>query len=138
MKTARTLCAAACLALLFVATTTVRSEPKGSEPPKSEATAPKKAAKAAAAKKARPRLPKHYGQLGLTPAQKDQVYAVQAKYQAEIAELQKKLNEVRALRDKDAAEILSEDQKKHLAELTAAAKEPAAGPKAEATEAKGD
>ena len=121
MKTARILCAAACLSLLVIGTASVRSEPKAA--PKKAQTAPKQPTKAGAVRNANGRLPNHYGKLGLSDAQRTEVYAVQARYQGEIADLQTKLQSVRERRDTEIQSVLSEDQKKRLAELIAEAKE---------------
>lgn len=131
MTTVRLVCGAAFVSLLFLGSQTLQSQTKGPQPPKgaSAGSQNKEPNKAGAAEKGRGRLPNRYAQIGLSDAQKEQVYAIQAKYRAEIKEIQKKLAALRAGRDKEIEGMLTEDQKKRLAELVAQSK--AAGDRAE-------
>lgn len=88
--------------------------------------APKAAAKDTAGKKDRAeprgRVPNFYGQLGLSDEQKTKIYAIQEKTDAAVAPLQKQISDLRAKEDADINLILTDAQKKQLAELTDAAK----------------
>ncbi len=72
--------------------------------------------------KARNRLPAQYGKLNLSGEQRDKIYAVQAKYRSEFAELQKQFRELRAKQDGEIQAVLSDNQKKELDELLSQAK----------------
>lgn len=81
-------------------------------PPKSTKTA----------KEAKRRLPRHYGKLGLSDAQREKIYGVQEKYQTDIDKLEKQLADVKARQDADCRKVLTADQKKQLTETIEAAK----------------
>lgn len=68
----------------------------------------------------RGRLPAYYGQV-VNQQQREQIYAIQAKYSARIAELQKQLEELRAQRDAEIEKVLTPEQLKRIAELRARA-----------------
>ena len=72
-------------------------------------------------RKTRTRLPMHFGRIGLTAEQRQQMKAVEDKYAGEIKELETKLKEVRAKQTSELHALLSEAQKKALAEAHAAA-----------------
>jgi Spy/CpxP family protein refolding chaperone len=63
------------------------------------------------------RLPPNWGKLGLTDEQRQKVYKVHAKYKTEIDILNKKIQELEVLRDKERLEILTDEQKKRLQEI---------------------
>ena len=63
------------------------------------------------------RLPKHFGQLALTDDQRDKVYAVQAKYLKQIAQLQDRIKTLRAKMSKDAEGVLTSAQKRSYSKL---------------------
>lgn len=84
------------------------------------------------AKETKHRLPRHYGKLGLTDAQREKIYAVQDKYATEIDKLEKQLADLKSKQEADCRKVLNADQKKQLADATEAAKAKAA--KAEADE----
>jgi Spy/CpxP family protein refolding chaperone len=69
------------------------------------------------APKAKGFLPMNWGKLGLTDAQKQDVYTVQGKYNAEIDKLDAKIRELKAARDKEMKAVLTPDQKKRLEEI---------------------
>jgi colicin import membrane protein len=71
------------------------------------------------------RLPNNFGKLGLSDEQKEKVYAVQAKYAGEIAQLQKQLADARAKIKTESEALLTADQKAKLAEILAEAKKKA-------------
>jgi len=79
-----------------------------------EAPAPKTAAK----KKSDPRrrLYPYFGQLGLTDAQKESVYAIRAKHATRINSLEKQLEDARHQAMAEAERVLNPSQKKLLEE----------------------
>jgi Spy/CpxP family protein refolding chaperone len=62
-------------------------------------------------------LPQNWGKLGLSGDQKQQVYKIQAKYNTEIDQLDAKIKELRAARDKEMRTVLTPDQKRRLEEI---------------------
>lgn len=69
--------------------------------------------------KPRGRVPNHYGKLGLTDDQKQEIYSIQAKYREQINALQEQINE---LQQEEASEIylvLSDVQKESLRTILA-------------------
>jgi hypothetical protein len=60
------------------------------------------------------KLPAYWGKIGLTDAQKQDVYKVQAKYGTEIDKLKAKIVELEGTRDKEMKAVLTDDQKKAL------------------------
>src|SRR5580704_11096354 len=81
------------------------------------------AGEAGATEKARGhnRLPMHFGRIGLTPEQRQQMKSIEAKYAGEIKDLETKLRDVCAKQTSELHALLSEAQKKALAEAKAAA-----------------
>ncbi|MBA4031211.1 MAG: hypothetical protein C0478_10035 [Planctomyces sp.] len=79
-----------------------------------------------------PRLPNNYGKLELSGEQKDQVYAIQKKYEAQIESLEKQLKELKAKRDAELSGVLSASQKTKLKEIQATPKTKKAKPAAPA------
>ena len=84
--------------------------PAGNEP---ASTAP---ADPAPAKKARGRLPAYYGKV-VTDKQREDIYAIQAKFNEQIAELQKQLADLTTQRDTEVEKVLTDDQKAEVARL---------------------
>ena len=80
-------------------------------------------------KKPTNRLPSNYGKLGLTDAQKDKVYAIQEKYDAQLDALEEQIKSLKAKRGSETEAVLSVEQKKILKDLTDEAKEKDAKPK---------
>jgi hypothetical protein len=76
-----------------------------------------KAKKEEPAGKAKGQLPPNYKKLGLSDAQTQEIYKIQAKYAAELAQLKTKEDELKATRDKDVRAVLTPDQKKRLEEI---------------------
>lgn len=72
-----------------------------------------------AAEKATGRLPNNYGRLGLSDAQRQKIYGIQAKYQEQIEALTKQLEELRQKRDTEIEAVLTAEQKTKLQELQA-------------------
>ena len=94
-----------------------RSQAAEGEEPKTEVKTPRKA---------RGRVPTHYGRVGLSDAQKEKIYAVQSEFNDRIAELQKQIQDLEARRNTEVESVLTPGQKKQLEELRAAARKRAA------------
>jgi hypothetical protein len=69
------------------------------------------------------RVPDYFGQLGLSDAQKESIYKVRAKHQPKIAALEKQLEELRGQMVVECEAVLTDAQKKLLAERRAGAAE---------------
>ncbi len=69
------------------------------------------------------RVPNYFGQLGLSEAQKEAIYKIQAKHQPKIEELEKQLEDLRAQALRECESVLSDAQKRMLAERRAHASE---------------
>ena len=83
-----------------------------------EAQTTKKDAPTATAKKdASRRVPRHFGKVGLTDDQKEQIYKIQAKHHEKIAELQKQLDHMRAELTTECEAVLTPEQHKLLEKL---------------------
>jgi len=80
--------------------------------------------KESAAKSAssRRRLPRYYGKLGLSEAQREKIYGVQEKHAAEIEKLEKQLADLKEKQEADCRKVLTADQKKQLTETVDSAK----------------
>jgi Spy/CpxP family protein refolding chaperone len=93
----------------------------------------KSVSKKDAAEKVTGRLPNNYGRLGLSDAQRQNIYKIQAKYQEEIEALTKQLEALRQKRDSEIEAVLTAEQKTKLQELQAesAKKKASTKPKAE-------
>ena len=65
-------------------------------------------------KKFRGRLPNNYGKIGLDVKQKESIYAIQARYVAELDELEKRIEMLKEERDKEIYDVLTEEQKAAL------------------------
>lgn len=62
------------------------------------------------------RLPRHFGQIGLSAEQREQVKAVMDKYAGQIKELEAKINDLKAKREGELHSLLTEAQKKAIEE----------------------
>jgi Spy/CpxP family protein refolding chaperone len=62
-------------------------------------------------------LPPKWGELKLSDDQKQKIYRIQNKYDAEIDKLEAKIKELKAARTKESVEVLTPDQKKHLEQI---------------------
>jgi uncharacterized protein HemX len=80
----------------------------------------------------RGRLPAYYGQV-VNQQQREQIYAIQAKYNARIAELQKQLADLRAQRDAEIEKVLTPEQLKRIQQLRAQAAEGSGSPPSSGT-----
>lgn len=92
-------------------------------------------------KKAAPRgrLPAHYKDL-VSPDQKEEIYAIQGKYNGEIADLEAKIEALKKQRDAEVERVLTPKQQERLKLLVASKGkvDPAEKPKADAPPPKGD
>ncbi len=77
-------------------------------------------AKAGAKAKAKGRLPAYYKDV-VTDEQRDQVYAIQAKYEKQLSELQGQIDAVKAKQNDEIDALLSAEQKEKLATVRAEA-----------------
>lgn len=77
-------------------------------------------AKAGAKEKPKGRLPAYYRDV-VTDEQRDQIYAIQAKYEKQIGDLQSQLDAVRAKQNSEFEALLSAEQKEKLAKAKAEA-----------------
>ena len=62
-------------------------------------------------------LPANWGKIGLSADQKQEIYKIQAKHNAEIDKLEAKIKEIRGTRDKEMKAVLTADQQKKLNEI---------------------
>jgi hypothetical protein len=69
------------------------------------------------------RVPYYFGQLGLSDEQRETIYEIQARHQPKIEALEKQIEETRAQSLKECEAVLSDAQRKMLAERRAAAAE---------------
>jgi Spy/CpxP family protein refolding chaperone len=60
------------------------------------------------------RVPPYFGQLGLTPEQKEKIYKIQGDSQAKVDALQRQIDEVKAKALTDSEAVLTPEQKKLL------------------------
>jgi hypothetical protein len=99
------------------------------EPPKSENTAP------AVKRVTDPsrRVPDFFGQIGLSPAQKEDVYKIRARHQKEIDSLEQQIAKIRADMLAECETVLTENQKQLLTGLRKASAEAKAARKKEQT-----
>lgn len=109
-------------ALLFARSghTDETQKKEGDQPSASESA---ESSQPAAKPTRRPRLPNHYGKLGLSDEQKQQVYAIQAKYQPQLDELQEKIRALQIERRMEINTVLTKGQKQRLKEIVRQAKE---------------
>lgn len=70
----------------------------------------------------RRRLPRFFGQLALDEDQREAIYAIQEKFQAELDELQKQIDARTMDRDTEISGVLKPSQQKQLEELLVQAK----------------
>ncbi|MCX7419325.1 MAG: hypothetical protein NT013_07280 [Planctomycetia bacterium] len=75
------------------------------------------------------RLPRNYGKIGLTEAQRKSIYEVVGRYETQIDELEKKIAELKAKEVSECEAILNQNQRQSLQDLNAEAKKKAASKK---------
>ena len=73
-------------------------------------------AKAGAKDKARGRLPAYYKDV-VTDEQRDQIYAIQAKYVKQLEDLQSQIDGLKAKQNEEIEKLLSPEQKEKLAKV---------------------
>src|SRR5262249_277890 len=88
---------------------------KSAEKPATKAV--KETPKPTGAKAAKPRLPRYYGKLSLNDSQREKIYGIQSKYDADIDKIEKQLAELKSRQEAECRKILNADQKKLLTEL---------------------
>ena len=66
------------------------------------------------------RVPRFWGQIGLTQLQKEQIYTIQAAYGEKIEKLQEQIDQLEQEQEKARLAVLSEEQGKRLKERLAA------------------
>ncbi len=66
------------------------------------------------------RVPPFYGQIGLTPDQREKIYGIRTEYQTQIVELQRQIDELKAKEAQDCEAVLTEAQRKLLHQRRAA------------------
>lgn len=67
--------------------------------------------------KAKGQLPTYWTQLGLSADQKDKIYKLQAKYNADIDKLEEEIKTLKAKLAKERSDLLTAEQKKSLEEI---------------------
>jgi hypothetical protein len=72
--------------------------------------------------KSKSKLPTHFSRLGLSADQTKAILQIQARYQEEIRQLNKKMSDLKNGMKKDLMEILGPEQKSRLEELRKSAK----------------
>jgi TolA-binding protein len=77
-------------------------------------------AKAGAKQKSKGRLPAYYKNV-VTEEQRSQIYAIQAKYEKQLADLQGEIDAVKAKQNGEIEALLSPEQKEKLAQVRAEA-----------------
>jgi Spy/CpxP family protein refolding chaperone len=60
------------------------------------------------------RVPAFFGQVGLTPSQREQIYSIRGKYYEQAAELKRQIEELEAKEDTDCAGVLTDSQRQLL------------------------
>ena len=106
------------VASMLVLTMLVAAAP-AQGPAKPSAKAPAKPAATSttpARKKPRGRLPAYFGKV-VSAKQRDQIYSIQAKYNAQIEKLQAQLKTLIAQRDGDVEQVLSTEQRAEVQQL---------------------
>ena len=67
--------------------------------------------------KAKGMLPQNWNKIGLSDDQKQAIYKIEGKYKREIDKLDAQIKELKGKRDKEMKAVLTEDQKKKLADI---------------------
>jgi Spy/CpxP family protein refolding chaperone len=105
MRFARALAGCACLAALMLLSSNsgIQSQDKKNPAPRGTR-----------------QLPSNWGKLDLTPAQKEEIYKLQADYRVKTDKLREEIRVLDAELAKKRSAVLTADQKKKLAELVGA------------------
>ncbi len=80
-------------------------------------------------KQATDRLPRNYGKIGLTEAQRKSIYEIVGRYETQIDELEKKIAELKAKEASECEAVLNPNQRQSLQDLNAEAKKKVASKK---------
>ena len=96
-------------AMAFVATTGVSGQEPKPQDPKTKDTKPDLRFKG--------QLPSYWGMIGLTDAQREQVYLIQARYNQDIDKLETQIKEMKEKLSKERFEVLTAEQKKALEDI---------------------
>jgi len=67
------------------------------------------------------RVPDYFGQIGLTPEQREAIYKIRGKHQAKIDELERQIDEIQAQMLVECEGVLTDTQKQMLAQRRKAA-----------------
>ncbi len=67
------------------------------------------------------RVPRYFGQIGLTPEQRESIYKIQGKHEAKINALEKQIADARAEMLKECESVLTDTQKQLLEQRRKAA-----------------
>lgn len=102
------LCALALFVTMIVLSGGLVAQEAKKEDPKKKDDAPVKA---------KGTLPANWKKLGLSDAQVQDIYKIQAKHNEEIDKLDAKIKELKGTRDKEMKAVLTADQKKRLEEI---------------------
>ena len=82
---------------------------------------PKKAERKSAPSEPEPRvkgtLPQHWGKIGLSDEQKQEIYKIQGKYHRELDKLEAQVKELKSHRDREIKSVLTPEQKKRLEDI---------------------
>jgi hypothetical protein len=104
----------ACAMLLSLPAWAQESSPPPNTPSAAATTSPQQASEPR--KKPRGRLPMYYSRV-VSEKQRQDIYAIQAKYNAQIEELEKQLKAITTKRDGEVAKVLSAEQRDEVAKL---------------------
>jgi predicted house-cleaning noncanonical NTP pyrophosphatase (MazG superfamily) len=85
-------------------------------PPTPETDPPERPVAGEAAQKLRGRLPAYYAKV-VSDKQREEIYGIQAKYNAQIAKLKEQLDELTKKRDTEVEEVLSDEQRAEIARM---------------------
>ena len=68
-------------------------------------------------KKPRGRLPNYFGKIGISAQQREQIYDIQQQYLVKLEALEKQLQSLREMQDRDIQAVLTDNQKSLLERL---------------------
>ncbi len=104
----------ACLIALLGGMFVLAGGLSGQDTKKDDPKAVKKDDKKDDTTKLKGRLPQHWGKIGLTDTQKQQIYKIQGKYGDEIDKLEAKIKDLKSTQEKEMRAVLTPEQKKAL------------------------
>ena len=97
------------------------------EPKTPDADAPEHAAAAARTYTPYRRVPSYFGKVGLSGQQKEDIYVIRGRYRAEIAELERRVEELSRQEMEACRSVLTDAQRKLLDQISRVSKSPAGG-----------